>query len=334
MSAARGAQSLPSLVERIVAEHLPGVPVRLALVSLSRDPNPKTVLLALPVPGEAPALAVKVGFTDTARHAVRAEARALLDLEQLDPDRLGATVPQCMQLREEPGLTALVTTAAAGRPMATDYHLWGHTSRCRSVERDFAAAGSWLTGLARIRGDSSPVTAPVGQQLVQRWPDDEVAAKACAACADVEDRLSGLGHRSDGVTHGDFWAGNLLRDPQLVSGVVDWERAHFGADPLWDRVRFALAYTLYLDRHTPRGRAVRGHGGLRAGRPGEPVRYLLRSSGWYAACVADFVAGGLPPRGRTAWREAVLVGLAQIAAESDEPAFARLHVELLAELAP
>jgi hypothetical protein len=327
------APALPSLIERILQEHLPAVPVRLALVALSRDPNPKTVMLALPVRGAAPALAVKVGLTDTARRAVRAEARALLDLEQLDTARLGASVPQCVQLREEPGLTALVTTAAAGRPMAADYHLWGHTSRRRSVERDFAAAGSWLTGLARIRCDSSPATAPTGQQLVQRWPDDEVAALAGAACTDAEGRLAGLGHRSDGVTHGDFWAGNLLRDRQHVSGVVDWERAHFGADPVWDRVRFALAYTLYLDRHTPRGRAVRGHDGLRAGRPGEPVRYLMRSSGWYAACVADFVAAGLPSRGRAAWRDAVFVGLAQIAAESDEPAFARLHAELLAELA-
>ena len=98
-------------------------------------------------------------------------------------------------------------------------------------------------------------------------------------------------------------------------------------------MRFALAYTLYLDRHTRAGAPVHGHAGLRAGAWGEPVRHLLRGEGWYADRVAAFITSGpgreLPT---TTWRDALLVGLGQVAATSDEPDFARAHALLLAEV--
>jgi len=137
-----------------------------------------------------------------------------------------------------------------------------------------------------------------------------------------------------GIVHGDFWCGNILQTAGVVSGVVDWEHAVVGGDPVRDRVRFALSYSLYLDRHTRAGSPVHGHAGLRAGPWGAGVRYALRGRGWYPELVAGFVGDGLVATGRSRelWREAMLTGLAEIAVRSDHGGFARQRLELLGEL--
>ncbi|EWT01755.1 hypothetical protein N865_07670 [Intrasporangium oryzae NRRL B-24470] len=329
---ATGVAVIHAAVQEAVRDHLPGERPRLTVVAMSRDDNPKAVVMVTPERGGPPVLAVKVALTAGAAGAVRAEAGALRRIEAIDPGLVGGTVPRLLELHDSPDATLLVTTASSGRPMLVEYHGWRHTGRRRTVEADFRDADEWL---GQLFGLEHPTAAQPAWDaaLAARWPGDAVGESAAAACKGAQDRLSGL-LRPAHVVHGDFWCGNVLRSAGRVTGVVDWEHAAFGADPVWDRVRFALAYTLYLDRHTVAGRAVFGHAGLTSGRWGEPLRYLLRSRGWYRDLVASFVEADRtgPSRYPGWWRDAVLVGIAQVAATSDEDGFALEHARLLVEL--
>jgi hypothetical protein len=316
-------------VEAVLQQHLGARPLRLAVVAMSRDDNPKAVVMATQPGARTPVLAVKVALTPGAASSVRAEAAALERLAELDPGLVGGTVPRAVALHDTPTGTMLVTTVSHGRPVSVDYHRWHHTGRRRAVEADFDAAAAWL---AELHGVAVPPASEsdCGALLSSRWPDG-LGDAAAQVCRDSRERLGELDTAH--VTHGDFWCGNILRSGRRVTGVVDWEHTRFGSAPLWDRVRFALAYTLYLDRHTRVGAPVHGHAGLRAGAWGEPVRHLLRGEGWYADRVAAFVTSGPGRELPTAtWRDALLVGLGQAAATSDEPDFARAHALLLAEV--
>lgn len=321
----------PDLVAVLDAlrQHVGGRELRLAVVAMSRDDNPKAVVIAAPAGGTGPVLAAKVALTPGAAGAVRAEAAALRRLARLDPGLVGGTVPQVLAVHESPAGPLLVTTVSRGRPMAVDYHRWRHTGRRRGVASDFSAAEEWLSRLHEIEAPPAPQP-DWAELLLRRWPHDGLGEAASQTCRQARDRLGELdaGH----VAHGDFWCGNILRSHGHVTGVVDWEHTRFGSAPLWDRVRFALAYTLYLDRHTAPGAPVHGHPGLTAGAWGDPLRYLLRRGGWYADRVAHFITSGSGPSipaGR--WRDAVLVGLGEVAATSDQPDFAREHALLLVE---
>ncbi|MDN5766149.1 MAG: aminoglycoside phosphotransferase family protein [Humibacillus sp.] len=318
-------------VREVLAMHLPVGPARLVVVAMSRDENPKAVVLAIPYGHDTPAVAAKVALTPTAAEAVRAEAAALNQLAALDPGRVGGTVPRCLGLHDTPAATVLVTTVAVGRPMTVGYHSWRHTGRQRLVTADFAAADQWLGRLSSITVPAG-AESDLGERIAARWPHDDVAQLAAEACRRARRQVGPL--RSGGVAHGDFWCGNLLSSKGAVSGVIDWEHARFGQPGLWDRVRFALAYTLYLDRHHRAGTPVLGHPGLTAGTWGEPVRHLLRSSGWYSGVVASFIgsSSGAPNGTPGWWRSALLVGLGEIAALSDHDEFAREHAHLLAEV--
>ncbi len=319
-------------VREALERHLGVGTARVVIVAMSRDANPKAVVLAFPRGEMRPALAAKVAPTLGAADAVRAEARALGRLAALDPTRLGGTVPQCLGLHDTGSATVMVTTVACGRPMSVGYHSWRHTSLPRLVAADFRAAGAWLD---RLHSIPLPAGSPPSHAdpIAARWPDEDLGERAAAAYRRAREQVGPL--RDDQVTHGDFWCGNLLGSRGHVTGVIDWEHARFGGDGVSDRVRFALAYTLYLDRHTRSGRTVRGHRGLTAGRWGEPVRHLLRSTGWYARLVSSFIEGSEIARQAQSpgWsRAALLVGLGEIAALSDHDDFARQHALLLAEV--
>ena len=149
----------------------------------------------------------------------------------------------------------------------------------------------------------------------------------------LRNRLSDL-ETSRVAVHGDLWAGNLLMGDGQILGVVDWEAAALAGDPLRDLVRFALTYSLYLDRHTRPGRQVGGHRGLRARGWGCGIRYAIDGQGWYPSLFKTFLRRGLrrlglPP---ASWRTAALAGLAEIAVTADDHAFARHHMRLLARL--
>ena len=318
-------------VREVLALHLPAGPARLVVVAMSRDENPKAVVLAIPHGHDTPAVAAKVALTPTAADAVRAEGANLDHVAALDPGCVGGSVPRCLAVHELPAATVLVTTVAAGRPMTVGYHSWRHTGRQRLVTADFAAADQWLGRLSSITGPAG-AEPDLAERIAARWPHDDVAQLAAEACRRARRQVGPL--RSGGVTHGDFWCGNLLSSRGAITGVIDWEHARFGQPGLWDRVRFALAYTLYLDRHHRAGTQVLGHPGLTAGTWGEPVRHLLRSSGWYSGVVSSFIGSspGEPNVGPGWWRAALLVGLGEIAALSDHDEFARKHAHLLAEV--
>ncbi|MEO5746188.1 MAG: hypothetical protein ABIQ53_16595, partial [Terracoccus sp.] len=53
-------------VREVLAAHLPPGPTRLVVVAMSRDENPKAVVLAIPLGHDWPAVAAKVALTPTA----------------------------------------------------------------------------------------------------------------------------------------------------------------------------------------------------------------------------------------------------------------------------
>ncbi|MDQ2755590.1 MAG: aminoglycoside phosphotransferase family protein [Actinomycetota bacterium] len=321
------------VVREVLAAHLTPGPARLVVVAMSRDANPKAVVLAIPHGHDTPTVAAKVALTPTAADAVRTEAEALVRLVALDPGRVGGTVPRCLAVHDSPAATVLVTTVARGRPMTVGYHSWRHTGRRRLVAADFTAAAEWLARLHAIRVPAVPELA-LAERIAARWPNDDGGRRAAEVCLRAREEVGPLALGR--VVHGDFWCGNLLGSKGIVTGVIDWEHTRFGGSGLWDRVRFALAYTLYLDRHTRPGTTVNGHPGLTAGTWGEPVRSLLQSPSWYADVVASFIEGSSSTGERHPapgwWRAALLVGLGEVAALSDHEGFAREHALLLSEV--
>jgi hypothetical protein len=95
-------------------------------------------------------------------------------------------------------------------------------------------------------------------------------------------------------------------------------------------VRFALMYALYLDRRTRAGRQVPGHAGLRAGPWGAALEFALDGAGWFPELFRRFLGDGLSRLGAAPedWRDAALAGIAEVAALTDHPDFARHHLEL------
>ncbi|WP_330476157.1 phosphotransferase [Terrabacter sp. C0L_2] len=328
------------LLREVLQDHV-GRPRRLVVLAMSKDENPKTTVMVLPERASAPTLAVKVAWTSGARAAVAAEAAALRQVVAADPGLVGDTVPRLIEERQDARGAVMVTTAQRGISLSVDYHRWRHTARPRTVEHDFRCAAGWLDRLALVpladvveAGESDALApgAALARKLVARWPADPVALQLAERVRD-SGALVGSGSSSS-VVHGDFWCGNVLRRGGLVSGVIDWEHAAFGGDPVRDRVRFALSYALYLDRHTGPGRRVTGHADLVAGRWGEGVRYAMEGSGWFPRLVQAFVALGLQQTDRDPglWRDALLVGLAEVAAGSDHEVFAGQHLALAASL--
>jgi aminoglycoside phosphotransferase (APT) family kinase protein len=307
---------------------------RTLVVAASKDPNAKvSLLLVSPVTGE-PELAVKAPTTEGAAAAVERERRALVDLARLDLGDVGETIPRVVDTLDFDGRIALVTTAVRGRPMSTAYLAWRHTARHSSVAADFAAAGAWLTRFQNRTTTAVPAPEPgIAQSLLARFGED------VGIEADVEE-LAALEQRADAervsatAIHGDFWFGNVLTTAGRVSGVVDWEAGSVIGNPVRDLVRFANMYALYLDRANGRRLRVRGQRGLRTGEFGAGLEFALAGNGWFPALFREFVAGGLERVGasRDSWRAAVLVGVAEVAASTDDTTFARHHLELFRRL--
>jgi hypothetical protein len=264
------------------------------------------------------------------------EARLLVELRHRPLPRVDTTVPRHLRAFDADGMLASITTVVPGIPMRTSYHAFRHVARPDSVHGDFAAARDWLLAL---HADSMAAPAPialldgVAAQIAARWPDDARALDLAEQLGPLAARLSSASTPRT-VVHGDFWAGNLLISRDAVTGVVDWAAAELSGEPLRDVVRFALSYSLYLDRHTRPGRPVTGHPGLRADGWGAGIRYGLSGQGWYGQLVRDFVASALVRLGAPAglWHAALLAGLGEVAATADHADFAIRHRDLLSEL--
>jgi hypothetical protein len=230
-----------------------------------------------------------------------------------------------------------VTTALPGSPMTTRYHSWRHLGDPSAVRADFAAVEAWL---AAFQGAGAGARRPIEMDggataiLRKRFGAEPGMRRSLAALAVVHARLRTTTTPLTGV-HGDFWFGNVLMVEEKVTGVIDWEAGAANGEPVRDLVRFALTYSLYLDRHTRPGKRVSGHSGLRAGEWGSGITWAFDGKGWFPDLVREFVQRGLARLGADPelWREAMLAGLAEVAATADHLEFARLHWQLFGRLA-
>ena len=170
--------------------------------------------------------------------------------------------------------------------------------------------------------------------LRRRFGEEPGGNESLAVLARVHERLR-LTSTPRTAVHGDFWFGNVLMAGERVSGVIDWEAGAAQGEPVRDLVRFALTYALYLDRHTRAGHRVWGHRGLRAGEWGAGITWALEGQGWFPDLIREFVQNGLIRLGADPerWRDALLAGLAEVAATADHLEFARLHWQLFGRLA-
>lgn len=306
------------------------------LIDGSRDPNSGVTMLHIPHGDTAPQLVVKIATTAAAAAVIEGEARLLTALEQRELPGVGATLPRHRGVFDVDGMPGVAATVVPGTPMSTGYHAFRHTSHPARVSADFAAAAGWL---AALHADSAAGRAPVSlldgviAGIQARWPGDAAAQALATLLPAVAARLAAATTPRT-VVHGDFWAGNLLVTSGTVSGVVDWAGGELSGEPLRDVARFALSYSLYLDRHTRPGRRVPGHPGLRAGRWGAGIRYALAGRHWFGRLVRDFVEQALTRlgAGNALWRDVLLAGVAEVAVTADHPEFAAHHRDLLLHL--
>ena len=303
----------------------------------SRDPDAKLTYVTAGSPRDG-AFVVKCASTAGAEEAVEREGRVLAAVRARGIGDLSRTVPRPVDWTEVGGRTALVSTAVEGTPMIRDYHSWHHTSRRRAVGRDLDAAARWLADFqGATAGVPHEVTWPVrtATALQGRWDGHDALGEAMVRLDTAAERLSGTRVPSTAV-HGDYWFGNLLTRDAAVVGVVDWEAGSVEGCPLRDLARFALSYSLYLDRHTRPGRPVRGHRGLRREGAAPGVRYALNGRGWLPDLVRSFLADGLRRLGASpaVWYAVALAGVAEVAASANDDDFGREHLLLLAGLPP
>ena len=311
------------------------------LISASRDPDAKATFIATSKNATlsrsyGSRLAVKIPMTRMAGVAVEREGRMLVALRRMRLESLGDTIPRYVQSRQVEGRPVLVSTALPGTPMSVAYHQWLHTARPRAVQRDFALAGDWLARFqAASAAGTGPVTwaADIADQLRGRWDGHPGLANALVRVEDAHRRLAEHQTVSCAV-HGDFWFGNLLVTDGRITGVIDWESAEPEGSPLRDLARFALSYSLYLDRHTSPGSRVVGHPGLRRTGFGAGIGYALVGPGWMPRLVRSFLADGLVRLGIPAdrWYDVALTGLGEVAASANDPDFGAGHLELLGRL--
>lgn len=309
---------------------------RTVLLDASRDPNSSMTVLVTAPGADKPHLAVKVATTAAAARVLEREAQFLIELRHRTLRRVGQTLPRHAGVYDADGLPAIATSVLPGVTMGARYHAFRHLARPTSVRADFTAAGNWLASLhADSMGDAAPVGLLDGmaERIVARWPGDERADALAAKLRPLARRL-GSASTPRTVVHGDFWAGNLLVTGDAVTGVVDWSFGELSGDPLRDVARFALSYSLYLDRHTRPGRPVAGHPGLRADEWGAGIRYAVAGEGWFGDLVRGFVTQALARLGAPTrlWSDVLLAGLAEIAATADHPDFAARHRDLLLRL--
>jgi hypothetical protein len=329
VSESAGSRTLLELIDSLGAS--------VVVLAASKDPNAKVTFLLEPADPDATGVTVKAPTTDRAADVVESERRLLERLRgEMRNEAVLATLPEVVGTVDFQGLPALVTKTLPGAPMLTAYHRWRHSGRPDLVRADFAMAGRWLAAFHRATaGPYAPIEMDGGIRacLQDRFAGSPGIDEVLARLTEVLARLRRSGTTKSAV-HGDFWCGNVLARAGRVSGVVDWEQGSARGEPVRDVVRFALAYALYLDRHTRPGRRVAGHAGLRAGPWGAGIRHAVRGEGWFPRLFRDFIGEGLVRLGAAPglWRDAALAGLAEIAATADDEAFATHHLELVRSL--
>ncbi len=75
----------------VVKDHLGTGRKRCVVLTLSKDENPKTLVMLFPGAATQPTVVLKIGLTPTSAAAVRSEGAALRTVAALDPTLLGGT---------------------------------------------------------------------------------------------------------------------------------------------------------------------------------------------------------------------------------------------------
>ena len=334
VTAPTGDRVAPAVNEGSSLLDMPGM--QTLFIALSKDPNAKVSVLLIPRGRTQPTLAVKLPTTVGAEATIAAERAVLIDLHFRLPGPILESIPRPRVLQEVRGRPSLVTTALPGSPMTTRYHAWRHLATPAAVRADFLAVQTWL---AKFQTASAAERAPIDMDggttdtLRMRFAGEPRLDWLLFRLNAVHARLRASTTPRTAV-HGDFWFGNLLLVGGEISGVIDWESGSTRGEPVRDIVRFALSYALYLDRHTRAGHRVAGHPGLRAGPWGCGIAWAFDGEGWFPDVVREFVQDGLKRLGADpeCWREAMLAGVAEVAATADHPDFARRHFELFDRL--
>ncbi len=296
VTAPTGDRVAPAVNEGSSLLDMPGM--QTLFIALSKDPNAKVSVLLIPRGRTQPTLAVKLPTTVGAEATIAAERAVLIDLHFRLPGPILESIPRPRVLQEVRGRPSLVTTALPGSPMTTRYHAWRHLATPAAVRADFLAVQTWL---AKFQTASAAERAPID---MDGGTTDTLRMRFAG-----EPRLDWLLFRLNAV-HARLRASTS------------------------DIVRFALSYALYLDRHTRAGHRVAGHPGLRAGPWGCGIAWAFDGEGWFPGVVGEFVQDGLKRLGADpeCWREAMLAGVAEVAATADHPDFARRHFELFDRL--
>jgi aminoglycoside phosphotransferase (APT) family kinase protein len=311
--------------------------MRAVVMGASKDPNAKVTLVLVSAETGRETLVIKAPTSEPAARAVEAEERALRAVAIASAGEIAQTIPTVVEVLAHEAGPALVMTAVSGVPMTTTYLEPRHTRSPERVARDFDAVDGWLTafhdGTAEEWGPLD-MLAGVADRLLERFENEDDLDIDLRRLAEIGARLAANRVPRTAV-HGDLWFGNVLVASGRVSGVVDWEAGSVGGAPTRDLVRFAHMYALYLDLRTRPGRRVRGHPGLRADYWGAGVEYAIDGEGWFPDLYRGFLAKGLARLGAAPdmWREAALAGIAEVAAFTDEPVFARQHLHLFRRLA-
>jgi aminoglycoside phosphotransferase (APT) family kinase protein len=311
--------------------------MRAVVMGASKDPNAKVTVVLVSAETGRETLVIKAPTSETAARAVIAEERALRAVAIASDGEIAHTIPTVVDMLVDEAGHALVMTAVTGVPMTTTYLEPRHTRSPERVARDFDAVDRWLTAFQdRTAEEWGPLDmlAGVADRLQERFEDEADLDADLRWLAEIGERLA-TNHVPRTAVHGDLWFGNVLVAGGRVSGVVDWESGAVGAAPTRDLVRFAHMYALYLDLRTRPGRRVRGHPGMRAGCWGAGVEYAIDGEGWFPDLYRGFLAKGLARLGAApdGWREAAFAGIAEVAAFTDDPVFARHHLHLFRRLA-
>jgi len=306
-----------------------GSQMRALVIGTSKDPNAKITMLLLPRGNNRPVLAVKIPTTNEAARAVQREGRLLVDLRRNCRRSVLGTIPRVVDLLEFRDRPALVVTAVPGVPMSASYLRWRHTARRRTVDADFSAAARWIeafqAGTARHTA-SMDVTSDIAASIADRFVGHPSTESCVATLVEIGERLK-TNRTPRTAVHGDLWFGNVLISAGQISGVVDWESGQAAGEPVRDLARFALMYALYRDRGRSR---VPGNGRPPHDAWGAGVVHAFDGRGWFPDLFRGFLRHGLDRLGASpaSWRDVALAGIAEVAATTDDPGFARNHLEL------
>jgi aminoglycoside phosphotransferase len=308
---------------------------RPVVIGVSKDPNAKVTMLLISEQTGMPVMAVKVPTTPIAASSVESETAALVELRVRHADAALDTVPRVVRPVEFGGLQGVVMTAVPGTPMTRDY-MGGRRSLRSRTETHLGAISEWLHSFhSATAADAAAIDMDAGvtTRLQARFRDDERLPDDLGRLAAIHARLR-TEHAARTVVHGDLWFGNVLVERGRVTGVVDWEAACLSGEPVRDLARFAIMYALYLEHGTSMTRWLR-RADRRASAWGAGVEFALNDTGWLPDLFRGFLQEGLRRLGASpaVWRDAALAGIADVAARTDDPGYARSHLELFRRLA-